>query len=117
MKPFELISNAVRAKEIATVLVRNGFADLLERANPPPWLFRLIDTEQRPRRSIWERVRIVAEELGPTSVKLGQIMSMRPDLLPAGLIHELRKLQDSVKAESFEVMGPVLEEDIAKPID
>ena len=117
MKPFELIANAVRAKEIATVLVRNGFADLLQRANPPPWLLRLLDTHPRPRRSIWERVRIVAEELGPTSVKLGQMMSMRPDLLPEELIHELRKLQDSVRAEPFETMGPVLEEDLGMPVD
>jgi len=117
VKPFELFSNAVRAKEIATVLVRNGFADLLQRANPPPWLLRLVVSGPRPRRSIWERVRIVAEELGPTSVKLGQMMSMRPDLLPDELVHELRKLQDAVRAEPFEVMGPVLEEDLGMSID
>jgi len=112
VKPFDLIANAVRTKEIATILVRNGFADLLHRINPPRWLLNILDTEQRPRRSIWERVRVVAEELGPTSVKLGQMMSMRPDLLPGGLIHELRKLQDDVKAQPFEAMSPVLREEL-----
>lgn len=117
MKPFGIISNAVRTKEIATVLVRNGFADLLARINPPPWLLKILASQQRPRRSIWERIRLVAEELGPTSVKLGQMMSMRPDLLPDGLIHELRKLQDDVRAEPFEVMSPVLEEDLKEDLD
>lgn len=117
MKPFGIISNAVRTKEIATVLVRNGFGGLLERINPPRWLLNMLDSGERPRRSIWERVRLVAEELGPTSVKLGQMMSMRPDLLPAGLIHELRKLQDDVRAESFEVMFPVLEETLTDDLD
>lgn len=117
MKPFGIISNAVRTKEIATVLVRNGFGGLLERINPPRWLLNMLDSGERPRRSIWERVRLVAEELGPTSVKLGQMMSMRPDLLPAGLIHELRKLQDDVRAEPFEVMFPVLEETLEGDLD
>lgn len=117
MKPFGIISNAVRTKEIATVLVRNGFGGLLERINPPRWLLNMLDSGERPRRSIWERVRLVAEELGPTSVKLGQMMSMRPDLLPAGLIHELRKLQDDVRAEPFEVMLPVLEETLTGDLD
>ncbi|RKX36245.1 MAG: AarF/ABC1/UbiB kinase family protein [Verrucomicrobia bacterium] len=117
MKPFDLIANAVRTKEIATVLVRNGFADLLHRINPPRWLLNILDTKPRPRRSIWERVRLVAEDLGPTSVKLGQMMSMRPDLLPAGLIHELRRLQDDVRAESFELMGPVLKEELEAKLD
>ena len=53
MKPFDLIANAVRTKEIATILVRNGFADLLHRINPPRWLLNILDTGQRPRRSIW----------------------------------------------------------------
>jgi ubiquinone biosynthesis protein len=117
VKPFDLIANAVRTKEIATVLVRNGFADLLHRINPPRWLLSILDTEQRPRRSIWERVRLVAEDLGPTSVKLGQMMSMRPDLLPGALIQELRKLQDDVKAEPFETIVPALEEELQAGLD
>jgi len=117
VKPFDLIANAVRTKEIATVLVRNGFADLLNRINPPSWLLKILDTERRPYRSIWERVRLVAEELGPTSIKLGQMMSMRPDLLPDGLIHELRKLQDDVRAEPFDAMGPVLKEELEADLD
>ena len=46
--------------------------------------------------SKWEKMRLVCEELGPSFVKFGQILSNRSDLLPAPLIIELSKLQDSV---------------------
>lgn len=46
--------------------------------------------------SKYEKMRLVCEELGPTFVKFGQILSNRPDLLPAELIIQFEKLQDSV---------------------
>lgn len=117
MRPFELISNVGRAKEIAVVLVRNGFADLLQKMEPPAgWLQRLVP-KPRERLTLWERARTVLEELGPTFVKFGQILSMRPDALPEPLILELRKLQDSVTPVPFEVMEPVLVAGLDAPID
>lgn len=108
MRPFELLSNAVRAREIAAVLIRNGFADLLQKLEPPAgWLQRLAP-KPRERHTIWERARLVLEELGPTFVKVGQMLSMRPDVLPEQLIMELRKLQDDVTPSPFGVMQPVL---------
>ena len=64
----------------------------------------------------WERLRRTLEELGPTFVKFGQILSLRGDLLPAGLIRELEKLQDSVTPVSFEEIKEVLQKALDKPL-
>jgi ubiquinone biosynthesis protein len=112
VKPFDLFSNAVRAKEVAAILVRNGFADLLQKLKLPLWLRKIVDVTPRERKNIWERIRIVAEELGPASIKLGQLLSMRPDIVPEELLFELRKLQDQVKPIPFEEMEKVLCEEL-----
>ena len=57
-------------------------------------------------------LRLVLEELGPTFVKIGQILSTRPDILPKEYILELEKLQDSVKSEDFSIMKEVIEENL-----
>ena len=96
MKPFTLVSHAVRAKEIISVVARHGFVDLINQIDLPAGLrLRFIDKTQSER-TTWERVRLALEDLGPTFVKFGQLMSMRPDALPAALILELRKLQSNV---------------------
>jgi ubiquinone biosynthesis protein len=62
------------------------------------------------------RLRAALTELGPTFVKLGQILSTRPDLIGPGLCAELSKLQDRVEVQPFDVMRVVIEEDIGGPI-
>jgi ubiquinone biosynthesis protein len=57
------------------------------------------------------------EELGPTFVKMGQILSMRPDLLPTPLIDELSKLQDKVRPLPFEIIKAVIEAEFDAPLD
>ncbi|MFQ9247164.1 MAG: hypothetical protein ACLR3R_07145 [Clostridium paraputrificum] len=61
-------------------------------------------------------MRMALEELGPTFIKIGQILSTRPDLLPEEYINELIKLQDSAPEESFENIKSVFEESINKKI-
>lgn len=114
MKPFDLLSNAVRAKEIFTVLARHGFADLLNQIELPAAIWSRLVPQHTPARTIHERVRLAAEELGPTFVKAGQLLSMRPDLLPAPLILELRKLQNSVQPLPFTEIRPVLLEALGR---
>jgi len=91
-----------RYNQILSVLVRYGFEDLvqhLEEKKRLTFLKKLI-----PKKSIsramqftkWEKIRLVCEELGPTFVKFGQILSNRPDLIPMDLTFELEKLQDTV---------------------
>lgn len=108
MRPFNILNHAVRAKEIFAVLARHGFADLLSLIDLPAGFWQRLLPQPPPRRSIGERLRLAAEELGPTFVKLGQMLSMRPDAVSHEIILELRKLQDSVQPLPFAVMGPVL---------
>ena len=111
-KPFDLFSNAVRAKEIISVLVRRGFGDLLaEIGIPKGWLAPLVEPETL-RLNIWQRIRITLEELGPTFVKSGQVLSSRPDVLPDPLIKELKLLRSQVKAVPFDKVQPVLEKEL-----
>jgi ubiquinone biosynthesis protein len=78
------------------VLLKYGFDDLAQRLDlPGSRLIKKTDSAERNLET-YERIRRVVEDLGPTFVKLGQIMSLRPDLLPAALIKELSKLQDDV---------------------
>jgi ubiquinone biosynthesis protein len=116
VKAFDLFSNAVRTKEIAAVLVRNGFADLWQKLDPPA-PFRVFGPPRGHARSPWESIRSVLEELGPTFIKFGQLLSMRPDALPEPLILELRKLQKAVKPQAFEEIEGVLVEELGRPID
>ena len=64
-----------------------------------------------------ENLRLVFEELGPTFIKIGQILSTRPDILPIEYINELIKLQDSAPPFPFETVKEIIETDLKKPID
>ena len=112
LKPFDLLANAVRAKEIAVVLVRHGFAEIIEQIETPgAWWQRLVPAP-RTHRSTYERIRLAAEELGPTFVKFCQLLSMRPDLVPQPLVLEMQKLQDAVQPLPFSGMQKVALEEL-----
>ncbi len=117
MNPFDFVTNAVRAKEIATVFAKHGFAEVIHQLNPPPGFLHRFIPQAKQRRSVWERFRLAAEELGPTFIKSGQLLSMRPDVIPEPLVSELRKLQDSVKPLPFAEMRPVLVEELGEDLD
>jgi ubiquinone biosynthesis protein len=108
VKPLTFLSNAARAKDIFAVLAKHGFANLLTQLDPQEGLWKRLIPQPAERRTLWERVRLAIEELGPTFVKAGQLMSMRPDALPHALIFELRKLQNNVRPLPFTEMRPVL---------
>src|SRR5512138_1757027 len=87
-----------RRREIAQVLVRNGLAWLVSRWGLGEVLGHvslLARDEGKPAATQPEHVRRALEELGPTFIKLGQVLSTRPDLLPPDYIAELSKLRDS----------------------
>lgn len=67
--------------------------------------------------SLGVRIRRVLEELGPTFVKFGQVMSTRPDLLPEDIINELEKLQATVPPFSFEKAKAIIEKELNQPIE
>lgn len=111
-----------RYREIIVILVKYGFGDLITRTH----LEKYVDLGKKVLRrkggkeiaslSRWERIRMALEELGPTFVKAGQLMSSRPDLLPHELIVELEKLQDSVPPFSGEEAERLVEQELGKPI-
>jgi ubiquinone biosynthesis protein len=64
-----------------------------------------------------ERVRLALEELGPTFIKFGQIISTRPDLLPPDFVAELSRLQDDVPPEPWAPIKACIEDELGSPID
>lgn len=65
--------------------------------------YPLKKTKEIPK-DTYKRIRLVLEELGPTFVKFGQILSLRTDLIPVELANELSQLQDMVEGEPFHVI-------------
>ena len=100
------LQRAARANEILAVLARHGFAEALGRLGRPAR--RWAGAAAAPARSTGERLRLAAEELGPAFVKLGQLLSARPDIVPHEILLELRRLQDHVHPLPFADLRPVL---------
>ncbi len=108
--------NAVRLAEVLQVLVRHGFADLLRRAGfhdglPARVLYglNLKNAPSGEPATFGQRMRAALAELGPTFIKLGQVLSTRPDIVGAGIAQALAELQDRVPPVPFEAMADTLE--------
>lgn len=117
MNPFEFVTNAVRAKEIVTVLVRHGFGEIVQQLNLPPGLLQRMVTPAGPRHTTWARIRLAIEELGPTFVKVGQLLSTRPDVIPQPLVLELRNLQANVPPAPLAAMREVVQEELGASVE
>src|SRR5680860_204981 len=105
------------------ILAQYGFGDVFANSRakkliPKNYLKKHPDTEKLLSLSTFARVRMVMEQLGPSFVKMGQLLSNREDLLPPELNKELEKLQDHAEAlKNFEVervVGEVLEIDCSE---
>jgi len=110
-----------RLNEIAGVLVRHGFGDLVHRTGVVAALetagrvLRIDRMQGLPHLAAPERMRKVLEELGPTSVKLGQVLASRPDLLPPDWLAEFSKLHEDVPTLPFEELRPQIEKVLGQP--
>ncbi|WP_163339046.1 AarF/ABC1/UbiB kinase family protein [Desulfopila sp. IMCC35008] len=105
-----------RFREIITILGKYGFDDIVQRLDiPGSDLLRKIHQVETDENS-YQRLRCAIEDLGPTFIKFGQLMSLRPDLLPEGILGELEKLQDEVPAAEYEDIEPVIEKNLGEPI-
>jgi ubiquinone biosynthesis protein len=87
-----------RSAKLISVLSKYGFKDVLARMKSGNKQIEIPNNADEiiSKGTVYERIRLVLEELGPTFVKLGQTFSNREDLLPPELIQELQKLQDKV---------------------
>jgi len=111
-----------RYRQIAEVMARHGFGAIiselgLESALSLP--LRLLRREPPPetRRSAAIHLREALEELGPTFIKVGQLASTRPELLPRVFITELSKLLDEVPSSPWEEVHPLIEEELGAPLE
>ena len=104
-----------RLSEIAQVAVRHGFGYFFEShrlRDLLPWHQRLTVAEGTPASPRGQHLREMLDELGPTFVKFGQVLSTRPDVVPPDIVAELRKLQDDVTPVPFAEIERVVEEDL-----
>ncbi|RPI39937.1 MAG: AarF/ABC1/UbiB kinase family protein [Methanoregulaceae archaeon] len=109
-----MVSSIRRYAQIIDVLGQYGFGIVLERLFPGKTRFRHPAAQKNGKTkaasSIPERIRLSLEDLGPTFVKFGQIMSTRTDLLPPAMIDELKTLQDQANPIPFSDIRLMLEE-------
>ncbi|HEY90026.1 MAG TPA: AarF/ABC1/UbiB kinase family protein [Thermoflexia bacterium] len=106
-------SQIPRYQEILRVLVQHGFGSMM---NLLPinrkWLQRLRPFPTTAPQTLPVHFRQALEELGPTFVKLGQVLSTRPDILPPTYITELARLQDAVPPVPWEAIHAVLRSEL-----
>jgi ubiquinone biosynthesis protein len=112
--------NLGRLTEIAQVAVRHGFGYFFERHKLTDLIPGRRNGTELLEGTASERgkhLRELLDELGPTFVKFGQLLSMRPDILPPDIITELRGLQDDVRPFAYEEVERVIQEDLGLPIE
>jgi ubiquinone biosynthesis protein len=110
--------NAGRMREIVTVFVKHGFADLLHRMKLTRFLpNRYHEVAHYQEHPAPERLRLSFEELGPTFVKLGQLLATRPDLIPEAYVIEFERLQDKVSTVPFQDIKHHIENELKAPLD
>jgi ubiquinone biosynthesis protein len=122
---FSLRSTALeitRARHIAEVLIRNGLGFLAETTGLtrfiPRWPIRRPETDRRiATLTVPQRVRVTLEQLGPTFIKLGQLLSTRPDILPPEYILELSKLLDDTPPAPVDEIVPIIERELGGPLE
>jgi ubiquinone biosynthesis protein len=123
LNPIRLLKNLNRGREIMTVLLVYGFGDLLHRMGILSYLnwgkraFSQRKREVTPDLTTSARIRLALQDLGPTFVKFGQVLSTRPDLLPAELISELALLQEQVPPFPGEQARQQVEQELGRPIE
>ncbi len=115
--------NLNRTREILGIVIKYGFEDFIANST-----LRNLVTESmrikwlRDEKPVmgytrFERVRMAAEELGPTFIKLAQILSNRPDIIPEGLVKEFEKLQDRVPPFEFEKAKVIIENETGRKLE
>ena len=115
-----------RLSEIAQVMVRHGFgyffeahklSDLLPGRSAEDRLADMTAEQGAASSARGQHLREVLDELGPTFVKFGQLLSTRPDVVPPDIVVELRGLQDDVRPFPFEQAERVIEEELGNTLE
>src|SRR6185503_14960622 len=111
--------NVKRWTEIISVLSKYGLADWLAQTNIDFFKDRLSsrDGEVIARLTREARIRLTLTDLGPTFIKLGQLLSTRPDMVGRDLSDELTQLQAATPADSPECVRKSVESELGQPLD
>ncbi|MFB9974418.1 AarF/ABC1/UbiB kinase family protein [Allobacillus sp. SKP2-8] len=106
-----------RYRDIATAFTRNGFGYFvtelgLDRVFSLPRRLLVNRDQNLEDKTVGERIRQFLEDLGPTFIKVGQLASTRPDLIPKDIRMELTKLQDHISPVPFEQVRKIVEDEL-----
>ncbi len=111
-----MVTKLRRYWQIGDILLKYEFGSVVQRLFPGTYRFRRCKTcPVEPITSVYQRMRLAIEELGPTFIKFGQILATRQDILPPELITELKKLQDKANPLPYEVIRKVIEANCPDP--
>lgn len=108
--PHVSVHDLPRVSEVVSVLAQHGFGEI----------GRVLGIESKTSSSdkpFAKRVRLALADLGPTFIKLGQVLSVRPDILPQALLDELATLQDNAPTVDFAAVRAVVEEELRGPLE
>jgi ubiquinone biosynthesis protein len=115
---LQSIRHLRRYRQVVAILTRYGFGYLLDQLGLGSFrIFRWIARPEALDVTPPERIRMVVEELGPTAVKMGQMLSTRGDVIPVEVIQELEKLVDTVPPSPFPEISQRVEAELKKPVD
>ena len=112
----QLVRNAERFRHVIAVLAKHGLADWLSTV-PMPWLDQIFRAKTTETLTTEQRIRVAMTELGTTFIKLGQVLSTRPDLVGKKLADELAQLRADTPADDPTVAIALIESELGGKID
>ncbi len=126
--PFIRINRNIRSlkryRQVLGILIKYGFGHIVEQLNIDYYLQlgrRIVSlgtaSRELERLTQAARFRLALEELGPTFIKLGQLLSTRPDILPVEVITELDKLQDHVPPVAADLIKGEIQRELGYPVE
>jgi ubiquinone biosynthesis protein len=124
VKIKDTYKNIKRSREIVGVFMRHGLGYVFDMPQMEKYLkisnriiLRKKDDDNLKKFTIEERIRMALEELGPTFIKLGQVVSTHPDLVSPELMAELSKLQDKISPIDLSIIKNQIEKELGSSIE
>lgn len=111
------VRDLARLQKVTTTVALHGFGEIVERSPLRRFVTRRQPDASLEREPAPERFRRLLEALGPTYIKLGQVLSMRPDRVPPDYIEALQKLQDKATVLPFDAIRQVVEQGLGRPLE
>ncbi len=114
----QLVRNSNRFREVVTILAKHGLASWMKAVHLD-WVQRIFRNDKSPSNdvSLEARIRLALTELGPTFIKMGQILSTRPDLIGFDLANELALLRSSTPADPPARVREMIASELGEPVD